>query len=92
MNVHQIKRIFEDPSHPSYGPVRRLWMILEQLLADCGGMAAWETRLRLYSQTLGINEIRWEEHFIRLMHGGLSEADAMRTVVTQVLTAREMLS
>lgn len=25
------KRIFDDPTHPQYGPVRRLWVILVQL-------------------------------------------------------------
>ncbi len=25
------KRIFDDPNHPRYGPVRRLWVILVQL-------------------------------------------------------------
>lgn len=25
------KRIFDDPNHPQYGPVRRLWVILAQL-------------------------------------------------------------
>lgn len=25
------KRIFNDPDHPQYGPVRRMWVILTQL-------------------------------------------------------------
>lgn len=26
-----MKRIFDDPTHPQYGPVRRLWVVLVQL-------------------------------------------------------------
>lgn len=26
-------RIFDDPNHPQYGPVRRMWVILAQLAA-----------------------------------------------------------
>lgn len=25
------KRIFDDPNHPQYGPVRRLWVVFAQL-------------------------------------------------------------
>lgn len=25
------KRIFDDPDHPQYGPVRRMWVVLVQL-------------------------------------------------------------
>lgn len=26
-----MKRIFDDPNHPQYGPVRRMWVVLVQL-------------------------------------------------------------
>lgn len=89
-NIHNIRRIYDDPGHRHYGPVRRLWIMLEQLLADVGGMRAWEERVKVYREQMGAEaRPRWDEHLSDLLRSGLTEPDAQRVVIEQVLTAQK---
>jgi hypothetical protein len=91
-NIRHIARIYDTPGHRHYGPARRLWMVLEQLLADEGGVERFETRLRLHQATLGIYRPAWDEHLHQLIAQGQSEASAQRMVIQQLLLAREWIA
>lgn len=87
--VRELVRIYNNPAHPNYGPVRRCWLMLEQMFADCGGVESFEVRLHAHQDaTLKAGgRIYWDQHLAQLMRNCLSEADATRTVVMQMLTA-----
>lgn len=67
-------RIFENPNHPYYGPVRRLWVILVQLdlLKAAGTIMTKRGDL-------------WDDHLVRLMKIGLSESYAQRILLTMII-------
>lgn len=89
-NVHQIKRIWETPDHRNYGPVRRLWIMLEQLFPE--GVEAFEARLTAFNDKRDILTRKWDEHLDALINCGQSEADAQRLVLVQLFNAREWIS
>lgn len=87
--VSELVRIYDNPNHPQYGPVRRCWLMLEQMFADKGGIAKFEVQLHLYQDTqTDRGRIYWDEHLAQLLRSGLSSADATRTVVMQMITAQ----
>lgn len=57
-------RIQDDPNHPFYGPVRRLWVVFQTLLADKYDYADEE-----YVHSWGYS---WDETLVRwlAMHDG----------------------
>lgn len=87
MNATPIRRIWEMPNHQHYGPVRRAWIMLEQLFADIGGVAALEMRINAFRDQAGMSILRWDEHLADLIAHGLREPDAQRTVIQQMITA-----
>lgn len=88
-DLMHMKRVFEDPDHPQYGPARRLWMMFEQLFADQGGLARVEARIALYQDQALIRRPIWDDHLVTLIRGGLHESDAQRTVLTQMFVAEQ---
>ena len=89
-NVRHIQRIYNSPDHSAYGAARRLWLMLEQLFADLGGVERFEVRLHLYhDQVHGGRRLYWDEHLAELMRRGQTEPSAQRTVLQQLLVARE---
>lgn len=91
MTATPIRRVWEMPDHPQYGPVRRLWIMLEQLFADTGGIMKFEMSLWALQKRLGRDPIYWDRHLIFLIDQGQSEASAQRIVMQQVLTASEFV-
>lgn len=91
MNPTPIRRIYEMPGHCDYGPARRLWIMLEQIFADRGGVARVETRIWEYQDNIGRARIKWDTHLSMLLTS-LPEAAAQRTVMHQMLTAAEFVS
>lgn len=91
MNVNEIRPIYEQPNHRHYGPVRRLWVMLEQLFADRGGVVMVEKRLAAYQERANVTRPRWDEHLGSLIENGQSEAAAQRLVIQQMLVAEEYL-
>lgn len=85
MTVHQIRPIYDQPGHKHYGPVRRLWCMLEQLFANRGGVKALEAAI--VERNPG--RPRWDEHLANLIDGGQSECAAQRIVMQQMLVAGE---
>lgn len=86
-----IRRVWDMPDHPQYGPVRRLWIMLEQLFADIGGVTKFELSLWEVQEKLGRDPIYWDRHLIFLIEQGQSEASAQRIVAQQALTASEFV-
>ena len=69
-------RIYDDPNHPEYGPVRRMWVILVQLdLAD-----------KIDRHTYGGGaEAPWDVELARTVKLGVRESDAQRTLLSEYL-------
>ncbi|HLP67792.1 MAG TPA: hypothetical protein VK181_09760 [Rhizobium sp.] len=67
-------RIFDDPNHPQYGPVRRLWMILAQL--DLLGLAEEEMSV------IG----PWDKALAERIACGVPEAPAQQSILKYILT------
>lgn len=64
-----MERIYDNPNHPHYGPVRRQWVILKGLgLGDIDGA---------YYAEWGIN---WDTHLVKLFDGGFTEVKALRRI------------
>lgn len=64
------KRIYDNPNHPQYGPVRRMWVVLSQLdLLEAAERFATER---------GDN---WDDYLARLCRMGLSEPYSQRIVL-----------
>jgi hypothetical protein len=87
----QIRRIYEMPGYPTYGPTRRLWVMLEQLFADSGGVVVVERGIWAYQASIGRHEMRWDNHLEFLLVQGQSEPAAQRTVMQQMLVAAEFV-
>lgn len=64
-------RIFDNPNHPQYGPVRRMWIILVQL--DLLGSAEHYRRLG--------GNVTWDEAIARRVARGMAESTAQRQVL-----------
>ena len=92
MHAEVIRPIYEMPGHRRYGPCRRLWMMLEQLFADRGGVRALEIAIAANGDRMNRAVPRWDEHLDWLMDCGQSEAPAQRIVMMQMLTAAQWLS
>lgn len=91
--VAEIRPIYDQPDHKLYGPVRRAHMMLEQLFADqFGGLKGFMAKLATYRESVGSKPLRWDEHLAWLIRKGYSEPEAQRTIITQMITALEMLS
>jgi hypothetical protein len=71
----EASRIYDDPKHPQYGPVRRLYVMLLQLWADIG-IERMETVYRDQYRTY------WDIDLAFLMGTlEMSEPDAQRTLM-----------
>lgn len=71
-------RIYDNPIHPQYGPVRRLWVVLTQL-----DMLPHAAR---YDSFSGRNGYRlWDERIAEDVACGLVESDAQRKLVSTLL-------
>lgn len=72
------RRVHDDPSHPFYGPVRRLHVMLMQLTAD----HTYEAADRLY----GVHfDETWDFTLVSQLRFGKSEAEAQRHVLSEML-------
>ncbi len=92
MNATPIKPIYEMPDHPHYGPVRRMWMMLEQMFADHGGVKVFEVAVLTFQQQRGLQpRPSWHEHLSNLIAGGISEPVASRIVMHQCLVAADLV-
>lgn len=69
-------RIFDDPNHQHYGPVRRLWVILVQL------------NLLEDAESYG-GVVPWDEWCACLMEMALSESYAQRIILSRLLEKEE---
>lgn len=92
LDVNEIRPIYDQPGHRHYGPARRCWVILEQLLADKGGVLMFERRMTSYRVVNQMPALHWDQHLGQLIDGGQSEASAQRTIVQQCLVAVEFMS
>ena len=68
------KRIFNDPDHPQYGPVRRMWVILVQL----DMLNAAERYGRHY-------RLPWDEFLAANVRGALTEEVAQRDMLYRLM-------
>lgn len=68
-------RIFDNPNHPAYGPVRRMWIILVQL--DLLGSAE-------HYRSLGGN-VTWDEAIAHRVARGMPESTAQRQVLSIIM-------
>lgn len=91
MNATPIRRIYDMPGHQHYGPARRLWMMLEQLFADRGGISAFELGIWAYQDSVGRERVVWDAHLANLIGTGLGHSAAQRMVMLQFLTAAEYM-
>lgn len=68
-------RIFDNPNHPQYGPVRRMWVVLVQL--DLLNAAEeWGNRQR----------VTWDSGLAGVMRNGdLNESTAQRWLLRHLL-------
>lgn len=75
--VPPAKRIFDDPSHPEYGPVRRMWVILMQLdmLADAERYSRW---------SINQGGLAWDSNLASMVRQR-SEARAQRAMLLTIL-------
>lgn len=70
-------RIFDNPNHPHYGPVRRLWIILTQLdLLD-------------HAEALSRSDLKWDTALSRMIVQGVRESEAQRALVHLALMKLE---
>lgn len=67
-------RIFDQPDHRHYGPVRRLHLMLLQLTVDIGMDAFEEPYVVLFQQ-------HWDHHLVQLLDEGMHEAEAQRLIL-----------
>lgn len=86
-----IRPIYEMPDHKHYGPVRRTWMMLEQIFADRSGVRAVELAIEAYQKRGLIDRPRWDTHLGWLIDQGQSEPAAQRIVLQQMLVAFEFI-
>lgn len=68
------KRIFNDPDHPQYGPVRRMWVILAQL----GMLKAAERYSRHYG-------LRWDILLAAEVRARKTEDEAQRAMLLRLM-------
>lgn len=68
-------RIFDNPNHPHYGPVRRMWIVLVQL--------DLLTSAEAYMDRFGRN---WDEALVSLLERyQMQESAAQRSVLRTIL-------
>lgn len=65
-----MRRIFDDPTHPQYGPVRRLWIILVQLDLLGAAESAWPNPF-----------LPWDHNMAHWIKGGVLESRACCQVI-----------
>ena len=77
--VDQIdNRYYDQPNHPHYGPCRRLHVMLMQLTAN----QSYEAADRLYGS---FYDETWDYALVSHLKIGISEAEAQRTVLADIL-------
>lgn len=64
-------RIYDNPSHPYYGPVRRMWVILAQL--------------NLLGSAEGLGTITWDVALANRIAFGIPEATAQRGLLKHIM-------
>lgn len=74
-----MSRIYDQPSHPHYGPVRRLHIMIMQLLTKHQCSVLDEHYDEQYGET-------WDLQLSRLMSWDPSEPINSRAILTRVLT------
>lgn len=90
MNPTPIRPIYDMPGHKHYGPVRRTWMMLEQMFADRGGVRPVEIAIEDFRTMQGhAQRDGWDAHMAWLLDAGQTEPQAQRVVVQQMLVAEE---
>jgi hypothetical protein len=78
--------IYDQPDHPSYGPVRRLHVMLLQLAAD----VSLDAVMSHYKE---VCMAPWDAHLDFLLQGlGYCEAEAQRRVLQDLLFSISMVS
>ena len=73
-----MSRIFDQPDHRNYGPVRRMHVMLLQVYADVGLDGLEEQYEEAYITT-------WDDSLSWFIEHGLSEPDATRVVMHRCL-------
>ena len=69
-------RIYNNPNHKHYGPVRRMHIMLMQLFSDdCITDEAW----------LHENDPTWDRYLSEMIESGISEIVASRSVLRRIL-------
>ena len=71
-------RVYDQPNHPHYGPVRRCWVILAGLFPDLAKLDT-EYRWEWHSD--------WDFHLVHMLEQGHSEVVGLRTIVWRCLDA-----
>lgn len=78
-----MSRIYDDPNHPTYGPVRRAWVILAGLYGD--ELGAMDT---LYFQEWGS---RWDTDLhVAMTEQDRTESEALRRCIWKVMAYVEL--
>lgn len=67
-------RIYDNPNHPHYGPVRRMWVVLVQL--DL--LSAAEKYSRYYKEKGGVS---WDQNIAGKIAHGYPESYAQREFI-----------
>lgn len=70
------KRIFDNPRHPQYGPVRRMWVILMQLGIDA-------------DRYVHEGEPSWDKYLAGRVAYGVEEPAAQRDLLSALLYRME---
>lgn len=71
--------VYDNPNHPHYGPVRRLWVVLNTL-CDMDKLA------KLFPQEWAY---AWDEYAVYLLEKGVLEQVVSRMVVWRAISAYE---
>lgn len=66
-------RVFDDPNHPHYGPVRRMWIILVQL------------DLLSSADNLPMGQGLWDKALASRIAWGIPESTAQRSLLKHIM-------